>query len=123
MLRIDRLTIAADRLAALIDSVPPDRIREALPDWLKLADRALRLARMDLIAEARTTSTDLLRRLPGQAGQSQEAANAWLQHVIALVAWLDGQTDREPPLLASAPAIGSPSSADPAPESQRSYGG
>jgi hypothetical protein len=117
--------IAAERLAALLESVPPATVRAALPEPLRIADQALRLARLDLVTTLRTMALDSLARWPAQVEQSAAtaaAADAWFQHAIALIAWLDGQTDRTPPLLesASAPAIASPSSADPAPEKQPS---
>lgn len=118
MLRIDRLTTATDRLAELIESVEPERIRAAMPEPLRLVDRAARVVRVDLIATLRTMALDSLRRLPAQAAQSPAASDAWFQHALALVAWLDGQTDRTPPLLVPGFVLGteSPSSADPEPE-------
>lgn len=115
MLRIDRLTLAAERLVAMIEAVPAERLVASLP----VADvpRVLRPFLPVAINWIRTTSLDSLRRLPALAAQAP-AADAWLQHVIALVAWLDGQTDRMPPVLesASAPAIAWPSSAAREPE-------
>lgn len=123
MLMIERLRLAAAQVAALIAQVPDERLREALPDELRLADRTARLFGLDLIARARATAIDSLRRLPDLAEQSPAAADGWLQHAIALIAWLDGQTDQVPPVLAfgSGPAIASPSSDDPEPGRQPSY--
>lgn len=122
MLRIDRLTTATERLVELIESVPAERIRAALPEPLRLADKALRLVRMDLVATMTTMAAGSLRRLPDQAAQSPQQSDAWFQHVLALVAWLDGQTDAEPPLLRpeSVLGTGSPSSVDPGPEKRPS---
>jgi hypothetical protein len=118
VLRIERLTLACERLATLIESIPADRLREGLPDELALAERLVRsVGRLDLIERSRAMAIDSLRRLPDRAAQSPAAIDAWLQHAIALVAWLDGQSDQTPPLLerASAPATEWPSSDDQAP--------
>ena len=117
---IDRLRQATERLAELIESVPAERLREGLPEELRMAERLVRsVGRLDLVERSRTMAIDSLRRLPDRAAQSPTSVDAWFQHALAVVAWLDGQTDRLPPLLARASdlAIESQSSADPAPAS------
>lgn len=117
MLRVERLRMATERLAAMIESVPAERLREALPDELRMVEAAARrVGRVDLVARLRTTAIDSLRRLPDRVERSPADSNAWFQHLLAIVAWLDGQTDRVPPLLESERAIASQSSAVPGQE-------
>ena len=117
MLRIDRLQIATDRLAELIASIPSDKLAAELPAGIPVP--AFLAAK--LIDVVLTMAIDSLRHLPGRASSDPERFDALLQHTIAVVAWLDGQTDELPPALsrASVPAIASLSSGDPEPEKQR----
>lgn len=111
MLRTDRLMMLSSKLIELVETIPADRLAAELPAGLPiprfLAGRA--------IAFLRTMALDSLRRLPDRAAQSPANSDAVLQHAIAIVAWLDGQTDTTPPVLEYAPAITSRSSDGPTP--------
>lgn len=112
MLRLDRVRIGTERLAAVLESIPEDKLLAAAPEGIPGG----RLVLAPLVRWGRTSALSYLRSMPARAERNPAETDAWFQHVLAVVAWLDGQTDRMPPLLASAQVIGSPSSADPEPE-------
>lgn len=95
MLQTDRLRLASSRALELLEKIPAEQLAEQLPADVP---RVVRPFAPLIVNWLRNMAIDSLRHLPDRAAQSP-AADAWLQHGIALVAWLDGQTDVMPPLL------------------------
>lgn len=123
-LRHDRLTELTAALAGLVEqtdmaTVFPPALRPALP-IIKT------LARVDLPAELKARLLGSLRSIPERAAADPGPAERVARLLVHLAAWLTDQTDVPPDLsvgtlrLLSDSPTGSPSSAEPAPESQPS---
>jgi hypothetical protein len=118
VLRVDRLRVAVAAVTTTINRIPKDRIAAELQRaGLPIPKVLLR----PLIQWLTSTSNASIERWLARAEQSPDEVDAYFQHSIALIAWLDGQIDTPPAILerltsALGPAIASPSSADPGPE-------
>lgn len=99
MLRTDRLAQLAEAIAAELDALPEDAILATLPPAIASALRLVRkLARVDLIGEARRSAAAMVRQLPARAEADPAGAQAILDRAVGVVAWLDDQSDAEPDL-------------------------
>jgi hypothetical protein len=108
-LRIDRLDELVEVMTAAAASID---LEAMVPAGWRPALTVARLSGRDPVQLARQALTTSMQRLPSLARSDPEAADGWLRSAVHVVAWLDGQTDVPPAILAAAP---SPSDADPGP--------
>jgi hypothetical protein len=94
MIDIERLTIATETMAELIESADLDAM---LPPVLRTAAGLLkRFGRIDLTGEVRSMVLAWLRALPASAASSPSQSTAALTWANHLLAWLAGERDDPP---------------------------
>lgn len=98
-MQVDRIERLTEAIAAELEALPDDTILSALPPTMAAALKLVRkLGRVDVIGEARRSAISSVRALPDRCRAEPDQAQAIIDRLVGIVAWIDGQTDVEPEL-------------------------